>query len=189
MSFTIHPSVDNGVLPSLDGFTGGELSCHCQSNPVTVSISNQTAHNHVCGCSKCWKPEGALFAQIAVVPRDNLSVVDNGEKLRVVDEKPAINRYACQGCGVHMYGRIYQEKHPFFGLDFVHTELSPQQGWSAPGFAGFVSSLIETGTNPEDMSGIRERLYELGLTPYDCFSPDLMDFIAIQTVKVRGLIK
>ena len=29
------------------------------------------AHNHVCGCTKCWKPSGALFSQVAVVPRDN----------------------------------------------------------------------------------------------------------------------
>ncbi|WP_208453322.1 hypothetical protein [Burkholderia gladioli] len=28
---------------------------------------------------------------------------------------------------------------------FVHIKLSPQQGWSAPGFAAFVSSGIESG--------------------------------------------
>lgn len=185
MTFIIHPAVDNGITPTSGNFTGGELNCHCQNNPVTINVNSQTAHNHVCGCSKCWKPEGALFAQIAVVSRDKLSVVKNEEKLQVVDEKPAINRYACRDCGVHMYGRIYQEQHPFFGLDFVHTELSPQQGWCALGFAGFVSSLIETGTNPGDMTAIRARLNELGLPPYDCFTPELMDFIAIQTVKMR----
>ena len=44
-----------------------------------------------------------------------------------------------------MYGRIENTKHPFYGLDFIHTELSPQQGWSAPEFAAFVSSIIEVG--------------------------------------------
>ena len=37
-----------------------------------MSITSQCAYNHVCGCTKCWKPEGALFSQVAVVPRDKL---------------------------------------------------------------------------------------------------------------------
>ncbi|WP_025819489.1 S-(hydroxymethyl)glutathione synthase [Shewanella marina] len=174
----IHPAVDNGVKPSIAGFQGGELSCHCADHKVTVRLTSQTAHNHVCGCSKCWKPEGALFSQVAVVSRDNLTVTANEDKLVIVDTAAAINRYACKECGVHMYGRIPNESHPFFGLDFVHTELSKEQGWAAAEFAAFVSSIIETGTNPADMPAIRARLNELGLKPYDCLSPALMDAIA-----------
>jgi hypothetical protein len=66
----IHPSIDAGILPALPGFEGGVLRCKCPSDRVEVTISAQTAHNHACGCSKCWKPEGALFSQVAVVSRD-----------------------------------------------------------------------------------------------------------------------
>ena len=47
-----------------------------------------------------------------------------------------------------MYGRIENKEHPFYGLDFVHTELSPESGWSEPQFAAFVSSIIESGVDP-----------------------------------------
>ena len=74
-----------------------------------------------------------------------------------------------------MYGRIENKEHAFYGLDFVHTELSPASGWSEPQFAAFVSSVIECGVDPSRMDGIRGRLKELGLEPYDCLSPPLMD--------------
>ena len=183
MSVSIHPSVDDGLGSAAEGFAGGTLTCKCADNPVTVAISSQSAHNHVCGCSKCWKPDGALFSQVAVVSRDSVSVTGNGHKLQIVDDSAVIQRYACSGCGVHMYGRIENEGHPFYGLDFVHTELSSDEGWSAAEFAAFVSSIIETGTNPDDMDGIRARLKELGLEPYDCLSPALMDVIATHIAK------
>ena len=140
----IHPSVDNGIPPASANFAGGTLKCKCSSNPVVVEVSAQTAHNHVCGCTKCWKPAGAVFSQIAVVGRDNVKVTENADKLEIVDEAAAIQRHACKECGVHMYGRIENTGHPFYGLDFVHTELSPSSGWSAPEFAAFVSSIIVT---------------------------------------------
>ena len=99
-----------------------------------------------------------------------------------------IQRYACTGCGVHMYGRIENKEHPFYGLDFVHTELSPESGWSEPQFAAFVSSVIESGVDPSRMEGIRGRLTELGLTPYDCLSPPLMDAIATHIAKRSGAL-
>jgi len=185
---TIHPSVDQGVKPGKDDFAGGTLVCHCKDRPVKVSVASQTAHNHVCGCSKCWKPEGATFAMIAVVPRDKVSVTENGDKLKIVDEKAAIQRHACTACGVHMVGRIEDTNHPFYGLDFVHTELSPESGWSAPGFAAFVSSIIESGANPANMDAVRSRLSELGLSPYDCLSPPLMDAMAIHAAKAKGTL-
>lgn len=175
---SIHPSVDNGVKAGSDGFAGGKLTCHCDANAVEVTVAAQTAHNHVCGCSKCWKPEGALFSMVAVVSRDSLSVTANEDKLAIVDASAAIQRHACKDCGVHMYGRIENTGHPFHGLDFIHTELSGDSGWSAPEFAAFVSSIIEAGFPADQMDGIRGRLRKLGLEPYDCLSPTLMDVIA-----------
>lgn len=179
----IHPAVDNGIAPTQEGFSGGTLTCHCSSNPVKVKIDAQTAHNHVCGCTQCWKPEGVLFSQVAVVSRDKLSVTENADKLAIIDDTQVIQRYACKDCGVHMYGRIEDKDHPFYGLDFVHTELSDSTGWAAPGFAAFVSSVIESGTNPDDMDAIRARLKELGLEPYDALNPALMDAIATHIAK------
>jgi S-(hydroxymethyl)glutathione synthase len=185
---SIHPAVDHGIKPAAANFAGGTLYCHCSDGKVAVSIKGQTAHNHVCGCTKCWKPSGALFSQVAVVPRDNLSVSANANKLQVVDPSATIQRHACKSCGVHMYGRIENKGHPLYGLDFVHTELSPEQGWSPPEFAAFVSSIIESGANPANMGAVRSRLKEIGLEPYDCLSPPIMDLIATHTAKAKGVV-
>jgi S-(hydroxymethyl)glutathione synthase len=187
-NISIHPGVDNGLQPAAEGFAGGTLVCGCAENSVTVTIEGQCAHNHVCGCSKCWKPEGAVFSQVAVVSRDNLSVTANEDKLEVVDASAAIQRHACKECGVHMYGRIENKDHPFYGLDFIHTERANEDGWAPAEFAAFVSSIIESGTNPAEMDGIRARLKELGLEPYDCLSPPLMDAIATHIGKASGAL-
>jgi S-(hydroxymethyl)glutathione synthase len=188
-SVAIHPAVDNGIKPAKAGFAGGTLVCLCSKDPVSVAIKGQSAHNHVCGCTKCWKPEGALFAQVAVVSRDNLRVSANEAKLKVVDPGATIQRYACRDCGVHMYGRIENRKHPFYGLDFIHTERSREEGWSPAEFAAFVSSIIESGFDPKQMGAVRSRLKQLGLEPYDCLSPALMDAIATHTAKASGALK
>lgn len=185
----IHPAVDGGLKPAAADFSGGTLSCACATNKVTVAIKGQCAHNHVCGCSKCWKPEGALFSQVAVVSRDNVTVTANADKLQVVDPKATIQRHVCKECGVHMYGRIENTAHPFFGLDFIHTERSNEAGWAPPEFAAFVSSIIESGASPDNMSAVRARLVELGLAPYDCLSPALMDAIATHTAKAASVLK
>jgi S-(hydroxymethyl)glutathione synthase len=185
MAISIHPQVDNGVKAGKADFSGGKLTCKCADKPVVVSVSSQSSHNHVCGCTKCWKPAGALFSQVAVVPRTSVSVSANADKLAIVDPAAAIQRYACKGCGVHLYGRIENSGHPFHGLDFIHTELSSDAGWSAAEFAAFVSSIIEAGAPPEKMGEVRSRLTQLGLPPYDCLSPVLMDAIATHTYKAK----
>jgi len=188
MAISIHPAVDGGVKPGTPNFAGGTLTCRCSSSPVTVGLKSNVAYNHVCGCTKCWKPQGAVFSQIAVVGRDKLNVTANAQKLKVVDPNAAIQRYACSGCGVHMYGRIENKNHPFYGFDFVHTELSKEQGWAAPEFAAFVSSIIESGFAPSRMGEVRSRLKELRLEPYDCLNPALMDAIATHAAKQKGVL-
>ena len=188
-NISIHPSVDNGIRPGASNFSGGTLSCQCKSEPVTVSIRGNVAHNHACGCTKCWKPKGAMFSVVAVVPKDNVQVTANEQKLKIVDASATIQRHACAACGVHMFGRIENKAHPFYGLDFVHPELSQEQGWAAPEFAAFVSSIIEAGAaKPEQMPAVRARLKELKLEPYDCLSPPLMDAIATHTAKAKGVL-
>ncbi len=186
---SIHPAVDQGVKPGAEKFAGGTLTCRCSSDQIVVAVKAQCTHNHVCGCTKCWKPNGALFSQVAVVPRAKVSITANGGKLKVIDPSATIHRYACQVCGVHMFGRIENMHHPFYGLDFIHPELSKESGWAGPEFAAFVSSIIESGFNPARMGAVRSRLRELKLEPYDCLSPALMDAIATHSAKASGVLR
>ena len=123
---------------------------------------------------------------IALVEQRKLRVTANDHKLTVVEPAAAIQRHACRRCGVHMFGGIENKAHPFYGWDFLHTELSKESGWSTPGFAAFVSSIIEQGTRPEMMDAIRARLRELGLEPCDALSPQLMDLIATHVATASG---
>ena len=117
MSRSIHPAVDAGVKPRRNARSiwsyinnqpkpGGKLTCKCTQAPVVVSVTAPAAHNHLCGYTKCWKPDDSLFSQIAVVPRDKLHVVKNRDKLKILDETVAIQRHYCSECGTHMYGAI-----------------------------------------------------------------------------------
>ena len=75
MALSIHPAVDAGVKPAAADFSGGMLYCKCADAKVAVTIKGQSAYNHVCGCTRCWKPGTALFSQVAVVPRENMDRV------------------------------------------------------------------------------------------------------------------
>ncbi|KAB8249188.1 alcohol dehydrogenase, class III [Aspergillus flavus] len=185
MPVSLHPLVDNGITKGDANFPGGNLYCLCPQNKVTVAIKGNVAHNHACGCSKCWKPAGALFSVVGVVPKENLSVAANADKLEILDKAAAIQRYACKECGTHLFGRI-EIDHPFKGLDFVHAELSDKKGWQEPQFAGFVSSIIEQGFHPNGMDEVRSKFQSLGLQTYDTLSPPLMDLIATYTGKKNG---
>jgi S-(hydroxymethyl)glutathione synthase len=182
---SIHPLIDNGITKGTPNFPGGKLHCHCPSNKVQVTLSSNVAHNHACGCSKCWKPAGALFSVVGVLPATALAVTANAHKLHIVDPAAAIQRHACRDCGVHLYGRI-ETAHPFRGLDFVHVELSDDKGWQEPQFAAFVSSVIEQGFRPEGIDGIRAKFAAEGLQTYDVLSPGLMDAIATFTGQTSG---
>ena len=192
MSFKLHPLLESGLKKGDSNFSGGVLRCHCKSSPVEVKLNGNVLHNHACGCSKCWKPEGAIFSVIAVIPKDQLSVTSNANKLKVIDSSAVIQRNACKECGVHLFGRI-EVDHPFKGLDFVHVELSQgggKDGWQEPQFAAFVSSTIEQGlVAPEEADKVRDQLKSLGLETFDSLSPPLMDAIATYTAKKNGVLK
>jgi S-(hydroxymethyl)glutathione synthase len=185
---SIHPAIDGGIKQGSDSFAGGTLVCACTDKPVTVKIDSQVLHNHACGCTKCWKPKGAVFSIVGVVPSDRVTVTANADKLEVVDPAATILRHACKVCGVHMYGPI-EKDHAFKGLSFIHTERSKYSGWAPPGFAAFVSSVIGSGTRPKDMPAIRARLHEVGLEPYDALNPPLMDALAIYAAKKAGTLR
>lgn len=99
----------------------------------------------------------------------------------------SIQGHACKECGVHMYGPVDRE-HAFKGLSFIHPERFEETGWAEPGFAAFVSSIIESGYDPAKMGAVRSRLRELQLEPYNCLSPALMDYLATWAAKKAGVI-
>ena len=107
-----------------------------------------------------------------------------GVRVRV-EARTAPRQIASSGRS-HDTSRIENTNHPFYGLDFVHPELFQEEGSAAPSFAAFVSSVIESGVKPEQMEAIRSRLKELGLEPYDCLSPALMDAIATHVAKAKA---
>ena len=185
MSVHIHPSVDKGLTPGDSKFAGGTLSCLCKTNPVKVEVRSGIAHNHACGCTKCWKPAGAIFSIAAVVPSDKVTVLENADKLKLVDASALLQRHACTGCGAHMYAPV-EKAHAFKGLTFIHPELFTKPGAPEPGFAAYVSSVIESGVDPAQMPAIRARLREIGLEPYDCLNPPLMDALATFAAKAKG---
>ncbi|KAJ5175782.1 Glutathione-dependent formaldehyde-activating enzyme [Penicillium canariense] len=186
MVASIHPLIDNGLVKGDPNFAGGTLYCHCPSDQVVIALTSNIAHNHACGCSKCWKPRGALFSIVGVIPRNNVSVQANESKLIIIDPSAVIQRHACRDCGVHLFGRI-EQPHAFHGLDFVHAELSDQKGWQEPQFAGFVSSIIEQGFDPKGMDGVRAKFKSVGLDTYDALSPPLMDLLATFAAQKAGV--
>jgi S-(hydroxymethyl)glutathione synthase len=187
---SIHPLVDNGVeVKGQAGFSGGTLVCKCSSDPVEVKVDNAYQFNHLCGCTQCWKPAGAHFSMLAAVPRDKVKVVSHEEKLEVVDPSKILHRYACKECGTHMYGVIDDPDHVFHCFAFIHPELSKESGYEPPTFGAFVSSAIEGGVAPGDMAWVRDRLRELNIEPYDCYSPELMDIVASHAAKKSGVLQ
>ena len=71
-SVSLHPLIDEGIEQGSASFSGGTLSCGCDKAPIIVEIGAPIAHNHACGCTKCWKPVGAVFSVVAVIPRDKV---------------------------------------------------------------------------------------------------------------------
>lgn len=181
----LHPALESTNEGDEDGLADAVLRCQCD-DPVQVRLSENIAHNHLCGCSQCWKPEGAVLAQTAVIANECLEVLRGAERLEVVDPKQKVSRFACSACGVHMFGRTVDPNHHFYGISFVHPELARGRAPRKPEFAGFLSSLIEKGTSPTRMHAVRKGLAEMGITPYDSFSPEIMDIIAWHRVKLRS---
>lgn len=177
----LHPALED-ARPAAPITT---LACHCPDDRVEIALTGPVYHNHLCGCSQCWKPPGALFAMTSVVSQDRLQVQSHGEKLTILDNDSAVRRRACQHCGVHLYGAPLDPDHHFFGLCFVHPELATTGSAGRPEFAGFVSSLIESGTDPARMVAIRSALAAQGIPAHDAFSPELMDIIAWHRRKLR----
>lgn len=183
---SLHPAIGRATSAKSKSWAG---SCRCGNEPVQFEVSEALAHNHLCGCSKCWKPEGAVFAQIAVVPAGEVAVTSNAQKVEAVDATQKIIRHRCRNCGTHIVGKVIDQEHHFFGLDFVHPELGVGLAQPKIEFAGFVSSIVETGVPATRMQSVRRALAAANIPAYDSFSPELMDLIAWHKVKLSRFTK
>ena len=184
----LHPAVDVELVEPAPNFSGGTLRCRCEDAPVVVEVSEQVTHSRLCGCTRCWKPDGALFAYVGFVNARRVNVVSGAEKLDIVDPSMPIRRRACIACDTHLFGVVEDKSHAFHRLALVHPDRSEAVGWALPEFASYCSSLIEAGTRPNRMSAIRARIEELGLVPHDCLSPELMDRLATQRARQAGTL-
>jgi hypothetical protein len=114
VTISLHPSVDvDGGIARPSSSTHATLKCLCAEDPIAANVTLPVYHNHLCGCSRCWKPEGALLAQTAIVARNGIEVVENSGKLRIVDTTQSIWRHACTGCSAHLYGDVTDADHHF----------------------------------------------------------------------------
>jgi len=132
-------------------------------------------------------PRAAAFRLSRGAPISPVHIEANGHKLAVVDPSALIQRHACTACGAHLYGPV-EKVHAFQGLSFIHPELFAEPGAPAPGFAAFVSSVIEGGVAPTEMDAIRARLAAIGLPFFDCLNPPLMDALATFTARAKGVL-
>lgn len=183
-SIQLHPSVGSSAVRSVSEAT--VLRCACPDDVVELTLTAPVAHDHLCGCSKCWKPDGALFARTAVVASDGATVTANEEKLELVEQGMSISRRACRECGVHMIGEVSDPEHHFYGLTFVHPERSDAPSVTAPEFAGFVSSLVENGASASAMEAVHTALGDAGIPAFDAFSPEIMNIIAYHKRKIAN---
>lgn len=177
----VHPAVGQ---PAERQTTGWKAACRCAGDKVEFECTSAVAHNHLCGCSQCWKPAGAILAQIAVVPSGSIVITAGEEKLEPVDPKQNVVRHRCRDCGTHIVGRVSNPDHHFFGLEFLHPELMTDAVQPTIEFAGFVSSVVENGVPATKMASVRRKLAEANIAAHDVFSPELMDIIASHKVKL-----
>ena len=56
------------LKPAAPEFAGGMLTCNCDKEPVAVKVASQSAHSHVCGCTKCWKVVEKRLTSAADLP-------------------------------------------------------------------------------------------------------------------------
>ena len=186
---SIHPSVDNGIKKGDSGFTGGTLVCRCARDPVIVG---DRYADRV-------QPRVRLHQMLETTRRDVLrrrrvcratrSHQANANRLKIVDSvrrRSSVRRAGAAGFTCMAASRT--RSHPFYGFDFVHAELSTENGWAAPDLAAFVSSVIETAVR-DRRDGRRARAAEgAGLPPYDSLDPPLMDAITTRLAKRNGVL-
>ena len=154
---SIHPSVDGGVESRArktspggswrGGYADEPSDWQLIPNPPTTTYELR----------QMLEPAGASFSIIAVVPRDKLAVTAKADKLKIVDAVPRSSAMHAR-TAEFTFTAVSRMRSIRFMARVIHTELSPDTGWSEPTFAAFVSSIIESGADPANQGAVRSRL-------------------------------
>ena len=106
---------------------GGMLYCRRADAKVAVTIKGQSAHNHVCGCTSAARRR--TESQVAVVP-GAMSVSANAQaKAGALTRRSSATHAPVAVCACTAASK---QEPSAVRPDFIHTELSQQQGWSPP---------------------------------------------------------
>jgi len=71
----------------------------------------------------------------------------------------------------------------------LNAEVWDVEGKRYVDFAGGIAVLNTGHCHPTIMAAVRARLKEIGLEPYDCLNPPLMDALATHAAKQSGVLK
>lgn len=183
----IRPAADDGARPDEPGSSGATLVRRYATEPVEEEVTSDWLHNHVCGCTKCWKPAVAAFSMASGVPSVKVKVTRNARKRKVIGRSAPIRRHARTECSTHMHGRVTRASHPFTGRMFIHADLADREGFALPISAALVSPANEGGTRREQMGAVRPPLNALGRPPHDALLPGLMDCVAACAARASGV--
>ncbi len=154
---------------------------------LSKSASRAMSHTTMpAGAPNAGSPKAQRSRSLLSFPSSSVTVLENGDKLKV-DRCIRDNSAACLHRLRHPHVRPHREQEPSVLRPRLHSSRTVRGGRlrGTRQFAAFVSSVIESGVDPNEMGGIRARLKEIGLEPYDCLSPALMDAIASHTAKAR----
>jgi len=163
---SIHPSVDKGIKAGVKDFA---VAPWCVMQPrmrCEVTVTSNSRTTTPAAAPSAGSQKGALSRSLPWCRANKVSVTKKRETNSRCDPSATIQRHACTGCRVHST-RASKKISAFHGLDFNPYRSCRRRGLSAPGFAGFVSSIIESGFDPNRMAKVRGRLKELGLETYD----------------------
>ena len=177
---SIHPSVDNGIKPGATDFAGGTLRLQVRERPGRRSRSTRRPRTTTrAAARKCWKPEGA-----AVLGRRRRAA-RQGERHRERGQAQGRRRQRHDPAPrLHRLRRAHVRPHREQEAPVLRPGLRPHRAVAATRLVGAARSprSCRRSSSPaptrRKMGDVRGRLRELGLEPYDCLSPPLMDALA-----------
>jgi len=142
-------AVDNGVKPGSASFSGGSCRASARTNPSKCPGGQHGAQSCV-WLHQVLEAQGAQFSLVAVVARTSST---SRKRRQAAHRGRECNHPAPRVQGLrraHVW-RIENTSTRSTGwISSYGTVL--RAGWSAPGFAAFVSSIIEDGADPAKMA-------------------------------------
>jgi len=185
MAVKIHPDVDNGVKPGT-------------ASPAAPSRASARPNRSPSASAAMWPITTSVAAPSVEAGRrrvradrsdrqGQVKVTATSRSSRLWTPRPPFSVTPARAVAHTCMVVSRTKNHPFYGLDFVHTELSKK----AAGPLRLSQRRCPPSSSPATSrrAWVRSaaRLKELKLEPYDCLSPPLMDAIATHTPRQRRI--